>query len=140
MRVYIAAPFFNEQQIKIVEAVEIALESRDINYYSPRSEGSLSDMTREQQEQARRYIFETNVNNMNICTHMLACVEYKDTGTIWEMGFMFAQGKPIVMLSSDLSKINVMLAESALGIAQSPAHAADILMGEEIQSEIGRYE
>lgn len=140
MKVYIAAPFFNEEQIKIVESLELCLESRGIDYFSPRSEGTLSKMTREEQENSRKAIFESNVNNMCLCTHMIACVKYKDTGTIWEMGFMFAQGKPIVMLSDDLSKINVMLAESALGIAQEASHAADILLGETIKHEIGAYE
>ena len=139
MKVYIAAPFFNEEQIRIVKSVELALESRNIEYFSPRSEGTLSAMTREEQEKSRRSIFESNVKNMRECTHMIACVEYKDTGTIWEMGFMFSQNKPLVMLSSDY-KVNVMLAESAVGIAKSADEAANIILGEQIKYEIGEYE
>jgi nucleoside 2-deoxyribosyltransferase len=140
MKVYIAAPFFNEEQIKIVEQVELCLESRNIEYFSPRSEGTLSAMTREEQEASRKAIFQSNVDNMGLCTHMIACVDFKDTGTIWEMGFMFAQGKGIVMMAYDSSKVNVMLAESAIGIAGSPTHAADILLGVAVGKEIGQYE
>lgn len=140
MKVYIAAPFFTDEQIKIVESVEAALESCDIEYFSPRSEGTLSKMSRDEQESSRKSIFDSNVNNMGLCTHMIACVEHKDTGTIWEMGFMYAQSKPIIMFSADLSKINVMLAESAFGIAQEPKHAADIILGEKINIEIGEFE
>jgi nucleoside 2-deoxyribosyltransferase len=139
MKVYIAAPFFNEEQLRIVKSVELALEARNIEYFSPRSEGTLSAMTREEQERSRSSIFESNVKNMRECTHMIACVEYKDTGTIWEMGFMFSQNKPLVMLSSDY-KVNVMLAESAVGIAKSADEAANIILGEQIKYEIGEYE
>lgn len=128
MKVYIAGPFFNEEQIRIIESVEHALNQNGIKFFSPRSEGALKEMSREEQQASRSAIFQSNVDNMSVCTHMIACVETKDTGTLWEMGFMFAQSKPIVMMLSDVSRVNVMLAESAK-IANSPSQAAGILLG-----------
>lgn len=138
MKVYIAAPFFNEDQIRIVEELELTLEQHEIDYFSPRSEGTLSNMTREEQELSHRSIFESNVRNMDDCTHMIACVQYKDTGTIWEMGYMFGQEKEIVMMS-EADTVNVMLAQSATGIAKSAEHAVNIILGLEIGAEIGNY-
>lgn len=126
MKVYIAAPFFNPDQLKIVVAVEMQLLKKRVEYFSPRSEGTLGDMTVEEQKKSRKKIFDSNVANMMSCDAMIACVEYKDTGTIWEMGFFYAMGKPIIMLASDPSKINVMLAESSY-IAFSSDQAVEIL-------------
>lgn len=139
MKVYIAAPFFTPTQIEIVQSVELALKSEGVRYYSPRSEGTLKNMSIKDQRASRKKIFDLNVWHMEDCTHMIACVEHKDTGTIWEMGFFYAQSKPIIMLSYDLRKVNVMLAEAASGIARNPFQAVGIFLGKEESSEIESY-
>lgn len=119
MKVYIAAPFFNEQQLLIVQKVENILLSYDIDCFSPRSEGILKDMTKQQQKNNRKHIYDSNIKHMNDCTHMLACVEYKDTGTIFEIGYYAAKEKPIVLFSENLNTVNVMLAQSASSICDN---------------------
>lgn len=116
MKVYIAAPFFNEEQVAIVQSVEDKLISLDIDFFSPRSEGVLKDMTKEQQQKSKRKIFDSNIKNMNECSHMIACAEHKDSGTIFEMGYFRAQKKPIIIYIEKIKLLNVMLAESAFSV------------------------
>lgn len=139
MKVYIAAPFFIPQQVALVEAAERELGRDGLDYFSPRSEGTLKNMSVEEQKQTRKQIFDSNIQNMNECTHMLAIVEYKDTGTIFEMGYFHAQGKPIIMVSSKLESINVMLGQAAESIATSPEQAANIWAGLDVGVDISSW-
>jgi nucleoside 2-deoxyribosyltransferase len=119
MKVYIAGPFFNAAQLENIIKVETVLDFNGIAFYSPRSEGVLSAMTPEEQKANFKRIFDLNIQHMDDCTHMVACVEHKDTGTIFEMGYFCAQKKPIVMYSEVLNTVNVMLGQSAYAIADS---------------------
>lgn len=112
MKVYIAAPFFNPAQLAIVEAVELTLDHRGIEYFSPRSAGVLKDMSKDEQHQTKSDIFNGNIEAMDDCTHMIACVTHRDTGTSFEIGYYFAKDKPVVLYTYDLENINVMLAEA----------------------------
>ncbi len=116
MKVYIAAPFFNERQLEIVQNIEDTLVLEGIEYFSPRSAGTLKDMSKDQQKQTKKEIFDGNILNMDECTHMVACVEQKDSGTTFEIGYYAAQKKPIVLFSEVVGTVNVMLAEAALSI------------------------
>ena len=129
MKVYIAAPFFNPAQLAIVEDIELQLKFHMIDFFSPRSEGVLVSMSPEEQKANHKRIYESNVRHMDECTHMVACVEYKDTGTIFEMGYFAAQKKPIVMFSSILLSVNVMLGQSAYAICDNSRYINNALMG-----------
>ena len=114
MRVYIAAPFFNEEQLSKVKGIESLLEDAGVEFFSPRSEGSLGNMTPEERKAKMSDIFQSNVDHMDWCTHMVAVIDDRDTGTIWEMGYGFATGKGIVTYSACYHGINVMLNESIM--------------------------
>jgi len=121
MRIYIAAPFFNERQLEIVKSLEGWLDYLGIDYFSPRSQGKpLKDMSGKELLKARGEVFQNNVDNMEACSHMIACVEEKDTGTSFEIGYFFKSGKPIIMYSEKIGRINVMLAEAAFSICDDP--------------------
>ena len=67
---------------------------------------------------------------MDECTHMIACVEQKDSGTTFEIGYYAAQKKPIVLFSEVIGTVNVMLAEAALSICDDYTMLEDALDGE----------
>ena len=46
--IYIAGPFFNEDQVALIEAIEAVLTFNNMEFYSPRSEGVLFHMTPEE--------------------------------------------------------------------------------------------
>jgi nucleoside 2-deoxyribosyltransferase len=116
VKVYIAAPFFNERQLAIVSEVENFLTSKGIDFFSPRCTGTLKDMSKERQQQTKRQIYDTNIRMMDACTHMIACVEEKDQGTTFEIGYYAAKQKPIVLFSEKVGTVNVMLAEAAMSV------------------------
>lgn len=120
MKVYIAAPFFNERQLEIVRAVENQLALNCIDCFSPRSQGkSLKDMTKEETLVARTEVYSENIKHMEECTHMVACVEEKDTGTSFEIGYYAKSNKPIILFSEKIDRVNVMLAEAAFAVCEN---------------------
>jgi nucleoside 2-deoxyribosyltransferase len=117
MKVYIAAPFFNERQLEIVRQVENELAKCNIDHFSPRSQGkSLKDMTREETLIARTEVYASNIREMELCDVVVACVEEKDTGTSFELGYFAKSEKKIILFSEKIDRVNVMLAEAAFGV------------------------
>ena len=130
MKVYIAAPFFNPIQLDLVKNIESILKENGIKFFSPRYMGTLKDMTPEEQANSHETIYNANINNMNECTHMVAIVQEKDTGTIFEMGYFAAQRKDIVMYTEQMGTVNVMLGQAAVGVASYPLQVVQILLGD----------
>lgn len=106
---YIAAPFFNEDELKRVIAVERMIRSvPGLQYYSPRSDGVLKDMTPEERKAAAPKIFALNVQKINECAGMVAILDTSDTGTSWELGYAYGK-RPIIAYTSGGKTLNVML-------------------------------
>jgi len=129
MKVYIAAPFFNKQQLKSVIDIENQLDDVGIPYFSPRLNGVLLDMSKEEIMESKKKIFDDNVYNLDQCTHMVAVIDGRDTGTIWEMGYFYCDGKPIVSISFEGHGVNVMLAESVLAHVDDLGEMTNALVG-----------
>lgn len=129
MKVYIAAPFFTPEQLAIVERVEGILDSHGIPYFSPRSGGVLKSMSKEEQAKTKKQIFDSNIYEMDDCDHMIACVEHRDTGTSFEIGYYYAKGKPITLFADDANRINVMLAEAAYSTCDDITKLCDSIHG-----------
>lgn len=111
--VYIASPFFNEEQLANVKKVESFLSSNNISYYSPRSSGiNFQNCSAEEREILSSKVFKENVDNINDALFVLACIDDRDTGTSWEIGYAFSAGKTIVTFSGKGYGVNVMLAKS----------------------------
>jgi len=112
MKVYIASPFFKPAQVEFVKMIEDSLADNNIPYYSPRSEGVLIHQTEEEKAIRKKRIYDANVFNIKESTHVLAVIDDRDIGTIWEMGYATAYGIPVVTISNNKYGLNVMLAES----------------------------
>lgn len=132
IKVYIAAPFFNPGQTAIVEKIESALDAEEIEYYSPRSEGVLIDHAPEDRAAMLQGIFNSNIKNLDGCDLVLAVVDGRDIGTIWEMGMIYgrrsspvptnienngsgAARAPIVTYTEEGFGLNVMIQQSVSG-------------------------
>jgi len=87
MKVYIASPFFNPEQLAYVMLVEEILEELGIDYFSPRSEGTIKEMTSEQKEANSKAMYEENINQLIECNVIIVNLDWKDTGTIFELGY-----------------------------------------------------
>jgi len=107
--VYIAAPFFNEKQLEIVEQIKLILMEDNIIYFSPKDESMFK------QGDDPSVILESNCIAICDSQFMIAVTDDKDVGTMWESGFAYADGIPIVYLWLGYKpgmKFNIMLAAS----------------------------
>ena len=108
MFVYIAAPFFNDAQLRRVEHTKELLEKLGINYFSPKDASMFMPGITTPEE-----VFNTNVKALKT-TNLLVCItDDKDTGTIFEAGYCSALNIPIIYLWTTAKggqKFNIMLA------------------------------
>ena len=113
MNVYIAAPFFNPAQLATVQHIEHALNGV-CAYHSPRSVSTLKDIPESERREHIVRTFVGNIDRLDWCTHMIAVIDDRDIGTIWEMGYAYAKGKKVVSYSGHGYGLNVMLSESVI--------------------------
>ena len=122
-KVYLAAPFFNREQLDIVEQIEDVFDAapRDLfELYSPRHDGVLMEMSPEERKANSRRIYDNNVNNVFDAQMMVAVIDGKDAGTVFEMGCAFAKHIPIVAYSNEKKAVNIMLRHSCIAVVRSP--------------------
>jgi nucleoside 2-deoxyribosyltransferase len=87
MKVYCAAPFFSPPQVAVVEKIENLLEELGIEYYSPRKDGVLMSMTREERRKKSKDVFDRNIEKMNWADCIVAVIDDRDQGVQIELGF-----------------------------------------------------
>lgn len=117
-KVYIASPFFNEEQLERVRFIENELEKNGKEYFSPRKDTYVkSDSTHEE----RRKAFIDNINAIKSCSCIIVVTDGKDVGTIFEAGFAYSIDKPIVYFAETLGDkpFNLMLAMSGITVCKS---------------------
>lgn len=143
---YIMSPLFNQKQVRLIQQIEHTLDICDHQYFSPRqSPGAGPISTPEQAQQ----IYDSNLAALHQCSAAVCVLDYllpeshemrlisldnahrdaitlkrnlkiPDTGVVFEMGYMAALKKPVVLLvpgdgtRSD-AKYNVMLTRSLAG-------------------------
>jgi len=120
-RVYLAGPFFSDQQIKRLDEVQKLLEANstigDIfrpgkDEYTNAEFGSFEWQTA---------VYKHDINNINVSDVIVAMLDYKieenemepDSGTMWECGYAVANNVPVIAVRNDTSEpLNLMLAGS----------------------------
>ncbi len=99
-KVYLASPFFNEEELKNVEYVEGLLSEKGLPYYSPmRRENTGEPGTLEWAYD----IYEadkTEIDNADVVV-ALCYGNYGDSGTSWECGYAVGIGKPVILVHVD---------------------------------------
>ena len=112
-KLYLAGPFFTPQQRHTAELVEQACAHANLDAFSPRLRCFCPPNATHAQ---RRMTFDMNVTAIEKCDLVLACIDDFDAGTMWEMGYAYALGKPIYAYSMVPGRgLNLMLAQSSAG-------------------------
>lgn len=117
--VYIAAPFFSNEQIERVEFIKAVLDKQKISYFSPMD---VFVCPPDAPPEVRADIFKGNVQAMDACDYMICVTDGKDMGSIWEAGYTYAIGCPILYFCETLPEgapFNLMMAESAYRVITS---------------------
>lgn len=109
MKIYIAGPFFNEMEINNVKYVEELLSDKGISYFSPMRH-SVEDEEPGTSAWARK-VFETDRTAIQDCDAvvMLYYGNYSDSGTAWECGYAYAEGKPVILVHIHGNDSNLMM-------------------------------
>ncbi|QQZ09913.1 nucleoside 2-deoxyribosyltransferase [Heyndrickxia vini] len=116
VRVFIASPFFNEEQIDRVKRLENALSnnpyvmdifSARFHQYKNLPFGS---------DQWRKVVFHNDLKHLRRSDVVVAIHDYEgscvDSGTAFEIGYAYAMQKPIILIKEKESIPNLMLVES----------------------------
>ena len=126
MKVYIASPFFNPKQIDQVEFIKKTLTKSGYEYFSPKDFFVLKQNATQED---RQRIFDVNVEKIKWADFILCNTEAKDLGTIWEAGYAYGIGKPVVFFAEGLpdGKFNVMLSEAGVSVNTTRENLEDYL-------------
>lgn len=124
-KAYIAAPFFKPDQVMRVEDVKNILNTREIDYFSPKDDNYCDPKAMSDRKQE---VFEGNVLSIKECDFMIAITNGYDPGTLFECGVAYEAGIPIIYLADGLTTpFNLMLAQSCIAIAKSMVDLENIL-------------
>jgi len=148
-KVYIAAPFFNPEQLSFVKAIERLLDEWHIPYFSPRKEGIVADlknMSDEEKFKETKRIYDANINNIYDCPMMIAVIDDHDSGTMFEIGWaaklktqMGIGHRKIITVSNKNYGLNIMLMHAVdahvLGIAGLTSALISIVEEKSIESQ-----
>lgn len=110
IKVYLASPFFNEEQAEREERLKKKLRDLGITVLAPKEfcfcPPNASDELREK-------TFADNLMHIKEADAIFAITNGKDMGTIFEAGYGYAINKPIIYYCEGLSgQFNLMLAQS----------------------------
>lgn len=117
--VYIAGPFFNPEQVAVIEAIKALLSTfkRMCTFYSPKDDSLYVPGKTDPQAS-----FDMNVRKIYESSLVIAVTDGKDPGTLFESGYAYAVGTPIVYLwltGLPGMKFNLMLAKSGIAVCRS---------------------
>lgn len=134
-RLYLASGFFNPQQVAVVEKLETMICAIDgIELYSPRKDGVLINMTKEQRVVAGAKIFEINCREITMSDLLFAVIDDFDTGVVFEMGYAYGSDKIIVTYTEHDSRgLNIMLRGATSGHCRG-IKQAELLLTEWVKS------
>ena len=99
MKIYLASPFFNEEELRNVALAEKILTERGFTVFSPR----LNEVRTEETVGSRAWSKETIMNDRRFidwadAVVMLYYGGYSDSGTAWECGYAFGTNTPVVVV------------------------------------------
>ena len=105
LRIYLAAPLFNDMERSFNERLTGLLEPL-AEVFLPQRDGKLMrDLVRGGMpiEAARRLVYEADINAIKNCTHILAVLDGRtiDEGVAFEIGYARALGKTCFGLKTD---------------------------------------
>ncbi|WP_225229126.1 nucleoside 2-deoxyribosyltransferase [Paenibacillus gallinarum] len=138
VKVYLASPFFSEEQVDRVQRVEKALENNPYvgEFFSPRLE-QLTHLTMYTAEWADA-VYRNDVKHVDWADVVVAVIDYEgetelhgarhghvDSGTAFEIGYAIAKGKPVIIIHEKSGIVNLMISQSCHAYLESAEAVAD---------------
>ena len=107
---YFASPFFTPEQVEREERLKAHLRNMGFKVFSPKENSHLKkDASIKEQEDT----FQQNLEGIRNTDAVFAITNGLDAGTLWEAGFAYGIGKPVIYYAENLKgQFNLMLARS----------------------------
>lgn len=128
LQIYLAGPFFSDQELFWVNQVCDILESAGISVLSPSRENGVIGQY-ENWEQ-RQIIFDQDLDLLEKANLVVAILDHDDPGTCFEMGYAYKKKIPIIGLKTSTFPLNNMITFGCHKICTSI---------EELMSEVSSY-
>lgn len=108
--VYLAGPFFTEEQKEIMDTAKRILTSNRVVVADPRDFAPIITEMEAPTEEFLKSVYEGNIWAIENSAAVIACLDFKDTGTAFEIGYAAAEAIPVFGFNFTEAKANVMLA------------------------------
>ena len=97
MKIYLARPFFNEEERGVYQAVITTLRKKGYDLFVP-AEHEITNAWELSNQAWGEAVFGVDVLAINKCDVVIALNwgMYSDSGTAWELGYAFALGKKTI--------------------------------------------
>lgn len=115
-KIYLASPFFTDKERKFKKRIKKKLETCGYDVIDPQGGGEPRSWEESNPEWGAR-IFDKDINLINKADYLIAVDWglYSDTGTAFEVGYAFSEGKEIIVIVPDevlSEKHSLMIANS----------------------------
>lgn len=110
MRLFLAGPFFSDGEVERLDRVKAALEAAGFEVYSTYHRNARIDLGSVRERTAR---FRLLCDEIRKCDGLFAVLDGRDAGTIWEMGYAHAHGKPVIAFCETDPFFSLMIDGSA---------------------------
>ena len=119
---YAAGPFFNPMQLAAMESIEQTIAKfTEFDVYKPRDGSSSARRLnntigagKDPSATVRHAVFIDNITNIDDADLVVALVDDRDVGTVFEMGYACKAGIPVISFTAQGYGMNLMLAESVI--------------------------
>lgn len=123
-RVYLAGGWFDPEQEERLSFVEKTLrEKAGLDVFSPR-EHQFEELEMGSREWAKQ-VYLNDVKNIIDADVVFAIYDKTDSGTMWEIGYAIAIGKPVYIFKETDEFMNLMISESVHGFVYSREELKD---------------
>ncbi|WP_461239613.1 nucleoside 2-deoxyribosyltransferase [Paucilactobacillus sp. N302-9] len=128
--IYLAGPFFSDEQLDRIQKVETALATNPTvsDFFSPRKSDESDDQTEFGSPAWAKRVFKKDVTEIDRADALLVITDFvhenMDSGTAFEVGYAFNQHKPIVLLQELDAPLNLMISQAATYYTKSIADVA----------------
>ncbi len=119
MRIYLAGPFFSDEQIERIARAEHALtENQTVDsFFSPRlSDENESPSLKEGTPEWAQMIFKKDVEEIDNADLVVAIADFVhenvDSGTAFEVGYAYHSNKPLIIVQELDEPLNLMLGQA----------------------------
>lgn len=130
-KIYIAGPLFNVHEKKYLEDIAEVLEGADFDCFLPHRDQTGIDpeelKNNEMSQETKDIIFQTDIEALKGADLIVALVTGQDidSGTASEIGFMFANNKPVLAITAEERRYRNLFTEGMF--TSSVSNVEDLL-------------